>query len=209
MEKPKTKCWSTVPSQRCCSQVHAAWLRLRVAGDVMAHSVGGSQKAPVGCALCETEAVRHPRHPRVQGQADNRHLGTKERLQSSDVHVSRFHYLRGTWRSGSASFCLPGSRFERCMGCAPCSTHGLRQHAISYYRSQKGAGKSRFLQPQNHAATPLRVGAGRQGSRGSLPSLLLSPPASSVIAKNFTSQISPSSRRPSGFGLCCCISQLS
>lgn len=190
-----------MPSQRCCSQVHVARLRLRVAGDAMAHRVGGSQKAPVGCALCETEAVRHPRHPRVQGQADNRHLGTKERLQSA-LHTSHFHCLTATRRSGSASFCLPGSRFERCMGCAPCSTHGLHRHAISYYRSQKGAGKSRFLQAWNHAATPLHVGAGRHGSWGSLPSLLLSPSASSVIAKNFTSQISPSSRRPSGFGLC-------
>lgn len=87
---------------------------------------------------------------------------------------------------GSASSCLSGSRFEQYIGCAPCSTHGLHWGAISYYRSQKGAGKSRFLQPRNHAATPLHVGADRHGPWESLPSLLLSPPASSAISKNFT-----------------------
>lgn len=40
----------------------------------------GWEKDPAGCVLCETEAVRHPGHPRVQGQAGDRHLGTKERL---------------------------------------------------------------------------------------------------------------------------------
>lgn len=39
----------------------------------------GWEKASVGCVLCETETVRHPRHPGAQGQAGNRHLGTKER----------------------------------------------------------------------------------------------------------------------------------
>ena len=139
MEKPRTKCWSVVQSRRCCSQVHAAGLRPRVAGDAMAHGVGGSQRAPTGCALCETEAVRHPRHPRVQGQADSRHLGTKERLGSA-LCVSRVLCITATRRSGSASSCLLGSRVERYIGCAPCSTHGCTgvQSAIIGPRRELG-----------------------------------------------------------------------
>lgn len=154
-------------------------------------------------------AVRHPRHPRVQGQADNGHLGTKERLGSSALCVSRFLCITDTVRSGSPSSCLPGSRSERCIGCAPCSTRGLHRGAIRHCRSQKGAGKSRFLQPRNRAATPLHVGAVQHGFRESLPSLLLSPPGSKAISKNFTTpRGSPSSGRPRAFGLCCCVSQL-